>query len=310
MTLALYAPSLSGAYVYEDVSPSHLWQAWPGFKALASGAVQRPHRSLSTLVWHAVGAPTGYAPAWQRGASLGLHLFNAILLWALAQRIRLGLLAATVAVGLFLLHPLHIEAVASVAYRSELLIGLSVLLALHAVERGRWVVAALAVLAACLAKDAGIVAYALVPLWAVWRGQRVPRWWLLSCAPAVLVIGLWLMTLGLRWTTPMEMAETVGAWGWLLLTWGFLQPESLDPDWARRLTPLALTALAVAWIGLLSAAWRWRGWWTIVACWALAIVAPRLPWPLGEGLHAHHLYTMTLVLSLAAGALCTRKATQ
>ena len=308
MTAALYSPTLSYGYVYEDVARAPF--VWDGWRAWMTMAVHAPARSLTRLLWHGLGQLTSYAPAWQHGASVFVHLVNGLLIWALARRLQFDSVAVTVATGVFLLHPVQLESVAYVSARTELLMTASVLIALWCVERG-WVVPAFFSAASAVGgKEAGVVALALVPLWALWRGlptwtPTVSMYWGVACWLLLLIALEWLRVQQLLWMPGDEVTRTLTAWTLLLGQWIVPTGLSIDPDWAR-LTPWPIRALAGAACGVaVGMLWqervRWRTWPALIGLWVFLLVLPRLAWQLGEGLHVHHLYLATVVLSLATG---------
>jgi len=308
MTAAVYAASLRWGYVYEDAA--NMTFGWSGH-----GLRLVPGRSLSVWLWEGIGALTGFAPVWQRLVSLLLHLVNGALIWRLAVGLGFDRVGIAVATGLFLLHPLQIEAVVSVAYRTELLIALCVLLACWCGEQGRWWLAWPLMMLAPLVKPAGVVALALVPLWACWRRSpswtpTVRLWWALACVPMLLISGAWVQQewnggRGLAWMSLPAATETLAAWTLLLGQWAVPWRPTIDPDWTRLITwPVATTAL-VAWgvaVGMVAQTWRVAAsWLVLLVAWSGALVLPRLLWQLGEGLHGHHLYAGTIALALATG---------
>lgn len=309
LTIAVYAQSLSWGYVYEDTNRPQAWTGWHMPSAFAQWA--------DALLWHAVGELTAYHARWQRIVSLCLHLLNGGLIARLASRLRCDAVGVAVAVGLFLLHPLQIESVAAIAYRSELLIGLCVLTALLCVERGWLLAAGCVTLSALLMKPAAVVVLALVPVWAWWRRASTGTaalYWAMVCWP-VLLVGVDLLRGGVRpyrlfWAPVESMAHTLAAWTLLLTQWVIPTPQTIDPDWAVRVTPLVLAFTFTVWTSAIALAWQARRsmppWSALLVLWLGVLIAPRALWQLGEGLHEHHLYTATIPLSLVVGRAFTK----
>ena len=311
MTAALYAPSLSWGYVYEDTVNLQMPLTWREWRAGITSPAVMPSRWLSVTMQTAIGVATDHDPFWQRLASLVLHLLNGTLLWVLASRLRLGIVGSAMAAGLFLLHPIQSEAVAAVANRTELLIALSALTAIWCAERSVWWLAWGLALLAVMVKPAGIVVLGLVPVWAWWRGlpSWTPIYWAAACCPIVL-IGLdgvsGGMGMRLLWSSPAEAVLTATAWSVLLAQWVWPVGLSFDPDWANITTPPVVAVALGAW-AIMSVLTRRCQWVALIVVWATVGIAPRLPWQLGEGLHEHHLYLMTVALSLGTGRLFSQE---
>jgi len=123
--------------------------------------------------------------AWgYHAGNLALHALNVFLVYLLARRLALGREGAFAALGLFAVHPVHIEALVWVKNAAELL-GLALMLAamlsfLRAAAgrgaAGRWVVSIVLYLLAVLCKEAALPLPALLGLWAaVWLEGRARR---------------------------------------------------------------------------------------------------------------------------------------
>jgi len=296
ITAWVYAPSLDGAFVYEDLNDParfiqpHSWeQTW-----------QFPIRSFTGLTYGLSYALGGGDPWAYRAVSLAWHLLNGCLLWLLIRHARW----AWVGLGLFLLHPIQSQAVAYISARADLVMTTCVLLGVWCGGRGwlrsAWLCAVLAV----LAKESGVVAFALIPMAAWGQGQRWTwrahlMWW----APGLLV-GAWLLDWllvghGLPLSAPYTVAQLAAVWQFIGLTVApFWLTVDNDPSWFAARAPWALGAwclLGAVWV--LRPAWR-VGW---MAAWVLVALAPRLVVVLTEGMHEHHWYLpLTGVLLMAA----------
>jgi len=296
VTVWAYAPSLDGAFVYEDLNdPEAFFRAFPWEEAWAN-----PVRTLTAATYHlsyvlGAGSPWAY-----RGVSLGWHLLNGCLLWALIRHARWAWLA----LGLFLLHPIQTQAVAYISARADLVLTTCVLLGVWCGGRGHrrsaWLCACLAV----LAKEAGVAAFALIPLAAWLQGARWTwrahlAWW----APALAVgaaLVWWLFPWhGLALSGAYTVAQLAAVWQFVALTVApFWLTVDNDPSWFVARAPWALGA----W-GLLGAVWVLRPAWRVgwMAAWVLVALAPRLVVVLTEGMHEHHWYLpLTGVLLIAA----------
>lgn len=295
MTLAVYTPALSFGSVYEE-----------GLLLTPREAVQTPNRLVDRLR-RALVLDVRHAHA----VNIALHLVNGLLLWALAQAI-VPPATAILAMGLFLLNPLQVEAVAYLSALPELVAACWVLLAVLAVER-RWIALAW-VCAACAVtgKEVGLVSFALVPLWAWWRGQVWP-------VPTRLIWAgtCWLITLGFMGGAGMR--------GWLggigpLFTVSHLtqatrllalsveslwhpQALTIDHDWSWITRPIAWSVAAGWGLALITAARRAWPIWGFALLWALVALAPRILIGFPDDLHERHIYTATLMGSLALASL-------
>ena len=140
--------------------------------------------------------------------TLGYHLVNVLLhagvcllVWHFARRLSADARVATLAAALFAVHPVHVEAVANIVGRAELLAALLLLSGLllllprtGPLSARRTLGAAAAFLAALLAKETAICypVVALLVLHARWR-QRLPRsWWLLRTGVLLLPLIIYL----------------------------------------------------------------------------------------------------------------------
>ena len=297
----VYAASLSGGFVYEDQredAGSHLTLTSVSW-AIGPRALTSQSYAWTSQWWDA-------GPRAARTVSLGWHLLNGLLLWIVARRV-LAASAAVCAAGLFLLLPIQTEAVASIAYRSELVAATGLLLALICAARG-WIAAAwLCAAGSVLGKEVGIAALLLVPLWAWWfgptwsHGQRW-AWGIASLLPFAALVA-WFpahqVSLVRDWA---EAAVAIGAFGRLLAhtAWSVAQAGvlSIDHDWAGIRPEMGAATLA-AWALL---------WWVAPAIWRLALgwlllaLSLRIVLPLPE-FHEHHLYTPLIAVSVAVGAM-------
>lgn len=311
VTVLLYAPSLDGEYVYEDMRDAGLYEAstvWPGWRQ----ALRLEPTGGTAFVQTALIHLTEMSPQAQRVVSLAWHLVNGALLWTLARAV-LSPGGALLATGLFLWHPIQTESVAYIGARSELLVVTAVLLALLAAERGWGVAAWLLAASAVMGKHAGVVALGLVPLWAWWR--RLPMWspttcvlWGVACWTPLLAILAYVQMRGLLWASPEQIAGTLAAWTRLLALWVVPLGQTIDHDWAAIAPVWGWLALAGWGLAVVWAVVRRGTWWSLAVLWSAAVVLPRALWQLGDGVHEHHLMTPSIALSLATGALVTQEA--
>jgi len=122
--------------------------------------------------------------AGHHGVSVLLHILSGFFVYAIGKRLGLSPLGSWVVAALFLVHPLHVEPVAWVSSRKEVLCGLLVHLALWLglTGRMRWAIGVFA--AALLAKPLAVVAPLLLLLLWAWPRDGEKRglsWWREKC---------------------------------------------------------------------------------------------------------------------------------
>jgi len=133
-------PTLRAGFVYDDTTIirdnvllrgwsalGRVWSApyWPTTSADVSGLYRPLHVALLAVVWNAGGG----SPRPFHVYALALYLLVVLLVWRLL-RAGVGTLSAALGALWFATHPLHVEAVASVANSAELLVvGLTITLA-------------------------------------------------------------------------------------------------------------------------------------------------------------------------------------
>lgn len=200
-TVAVYAPSLRGGFlnyddpwliaenpVLADPSPVALGRIWLelGEKTrLALGAEYLPVRD--TVEW-VEARVHGLEPHAMRVLSLLLYL-AAVLVLRRALRRTLGAgWQAEAAAWLFALHPVHVESVAWLAGRKDVMALLAVALALDLWSRDRRRLAAALLPIACLCKSVAVVAPLLLVVQDALAGRRTDRRWIGAGLAACLVV--------------------------------------------------------------------------------------------------------------------------
>jgi tetratricopeptide (TPR) repeat protein len=178
LALLLYLPTLGHDFVFDDrgvIEANPLMQdvrdlpklvAAPYWNAPQhSRTLYRPLTSVSLALDRAV---SGSRPAWFHAVNLALHVLATLLVAGLALELLPGRpVGAAVAGALFAVHPVHVEAVAGIVGRAEILAAIGVLLTIACHRRalqassGRpllWAGAAwAAALGGMLAKESAIV---------------------------------------------------------------------------------------------------------------------------------------------------------
>lgn len=199
-----------------------------GYWADPELSLYRPLTTISFAVNHVIGGTT---PAIYHATNLMLHAVVSVLVLLLLRRF-VPLAAAAAGAALFAVHPVHVEAVANVAGRGELLAALLVLAAclLHD-GRARWLLPPIYLLA-LLAKESAVVLPALLVLVDAARGAVRPG-----------TVGVWARR-------QASMAAALGGVfiAYLLLrhnALGAIAPSRVDPalELAAGIVPRVLTAL-------------------------------------------------------------------
>ncbi|MBN2492123.1 MAG: tetratricopeptide repeat protein [Planctomycetes bacterium] len=306
LSVGAYGPSLGGGFVYDDhrfVAHNAAIRSLQNVPAFFSDpstvdpegnwkGIYRPLRTLSYAVDHLFFAadPVGY-----RIHALLLHaaasLAAAVLLGRLLRRPRLGLALG----ALYAVHPVHVESVAWITSRADVLAGLLGLLHLLAMQRrgaGRTVLGCAWLALALFAKETSVVLPAIGLLLDRMRPARPARpfrrdlaRWLPAALLAAAYLGVRHAVLGEHggqrpfwgdsfWITAASM---VTGSGWYVLR--LVVPEGFRFDWQLPLVALAdlqVWALAAGWaLGLGAITWQMArgrlrragagGWWFVIA---------------------------------------------
>lgn len=182
LALLLYLPTLGHDFVFDDrgvIEANPLMRDIRDLPRLLvtpywnapqrSRTLYRPLTSLSFALDRAV---SGMRPAWFHAVNAVLHAFATLLVTLLALELMPGRAAGAAAAGaLFAVHPVHVEAVAGIVGRSEILAAIGVMAAILCHRRalvaaagraGPWMAAAwTASLCGMLAKESAIVVPAI-----------------------------------------------------------------------------------------------------------------------------------------------------
>ena len=209
LVIVSYLPAmLWGGFVWDDgiLTSSQAVQDWSGFWRLWSGDAYTLGDTMEGHYWPLVYTTFwlehklwGFDPTGYHVVNVLLHLANALLLWHLLRR--LAVPGAWVVAAVFAVHPLHVESVAWVIERKDLLSGLfyfaAVLAWMRFVEQPRpqqyaWSLALYA--AALLSKSIAITLPVALLIWHWWKQGRVTSTDLLRLVPFG-VVGL-IITIG------------------------------------------------------------------------------------------------------------------
>jgi len=189
--LAAYWPTLHAGFIWDDdmhVTGNVTLRSLDGLRRLwlERSAVPQYYPLTHTTFWLEYHL-WGLAPAGYHAVNLLLHAANALLVWRLLER--LGVRGAFLAGAIFAVHPIHVESVAWVTERKNLLSGLFYLLAAGAYlgvlgldgagarrSSSRLEVFALILFAcAVLSKSVTVTLPGAIGLVALWKRGRIER---------------------------------------------------------------------------------------------------------------------------------------
>jgi Flp pilus assembly protein TadD len=262
IVLVSYAPAFQAGYVIDDenyVTENPTLRDRSGLKRIwfELGASPQYYPLVYTSFWLEYQAweldPRGY-----HAVNILLHALNALLLWIILRRLNLP--AAWFAAALFALHPVHVESVAWVAERKNVLSAAFYLLAIIAYMRfsgldrppdaafrrsWRWYLLSLALYAAALLSKTATVslpAALLLLLW--WKRDRasgrdaMPLLPLFAAGLGMGLLTLWVETTlvgasGALWDLSwLERILVAGRAGWFY-AWKLVWPLGLSFNYVR-----------------------------------------------------------------------------
>jgi tetratricopeptide (TPR) repeat protein len=346
LTLVAYRGALDGDFLWDDddyVTENATLDDVAGLVRMwvVPGATPQYYPLTFTTLWveHRV---FGDAPFGYHVTNVLLHAANAVLAWLVLRRLRVP--GAWVAAAIFALHPVHVESVAWITERKNVLSGVfslgALLVALGAVGahgdpmrpgRGRRAAVLALFVAALLAKTVACTLPVVLLLLVWWRRGRVTRDDVVATVPlcavgaALALVTIWMehTHVGARGAlfdvSPLQRVLIAGRALWFYaatLAWphplSFVYPRwDVDPAvWWQWLFPLAAGALVV---GLWTARNR-IGRWPLAAALGFAVtLAPALGfvdvYPMRYTFVAdHYQYLASLFLIAPLAALAARAA--
>ena len=264
-TVALYLPATKYGFVQDDravivsnpaahsISTALAAFDDPYWRGETGSALYRPVTTLSFAVDWTV---SGGNPAW-------LHLLNALwhglatVLFVCVMARWLPPIGAAAAGLVFGWHPVHVEAVANLVGRAELLVAAGILGAVLAARRRWWAAALVCAALAMFSKEHGVVV-GVVILLDKWLESADDRPY-----PAGFWVALGIVTVGFlaAWVAVGRLGETNeaavfygrGAWGRLAIAlpavvqaaWLLVWPASLSVDYSPQVIP-ARTSVSLA----------------------------------------------------------------
>jgi hypothetical protein len=294
---------------------------WP---APSEAGLWRPLTIVSlALDWTLAGGH----PGWLHLANALWHGLASLLVLAVLAR-WLPLRAATTAALVFAVHPVHVEAVAGLVGRSELLPATAMLAGVLAARGRHWVAALSLAVGAMLAKESGVVVSVVILLYC-WLDREVgrpPLWFIAGVAVATAGYLLAWRAVGgiavadvaapfIGATTGERLALALPAiWrAAVLLAW----PADLSADYGPQVIPVPTGFTIAAFGGLcvialgITVAWRYRrrvpplAW---AACAAALAYLPtaNLLLPSGVVLAERNLYVAVLLPAVVVGLAVER----
>ena len=194
LTVTAYLPALGAGFVWDDVifveEPvvhewSGLWNIWFSPADIAGEAHYWPVVYTSFWLEHKL---WGLAPLGYHAVNVLLHLVNVLLIWRLMGR--LAAPGAWVVAAVFAVHPLHVESVAWVIERKDVLSALFYLTAALTWIRftetprpGRHLLALGLFTAGLLSKSVVVTLPAALLIWHWWQAGRITRTDVVRLAP-------------------------------------------------------------------------------------------------------------------------------
>lgn len=184
LALVVYMPALSGGFVWDDwillAEPQirrldGIASIWLSPSALKYEAHYWPVVYTSFWIEHKL---WGFHPAGYHAVNVVLHALNSVLVWRLL--LRLAVPGAWLVAAAFAVHPVHVESVAWIIERKDLLSTLFYLAAVHVWLRftetpdgGRYLACLALFAAALLSKSIAVTLPAALLLLQWWRERRV-----------------------------------------------------------------------------------------------------------------------------------------
>ena len=281
LVVVSYLPAmLWGGFVWDDIDfvksepvreVSGLWQIWFSPSAIEGEGHYWPLVYTTFWVEHKL---WGFDPTGYHIVNVLLHLANTLLLWHLVRRLAVS--GAWVVAAVFAVHPLHVESVAWVIERKDVLSGLlylaSALVWMRFVEqpRPRYYAGSLVLYAAALlSKSIAITLPVALLIWHWWQQGRVASTDLLRLVP-FFAVGLAIVVgdLSFYWSTgaasfdySLTERTLIAARALWFYAGKLLWPNNLAviyPRWDVRVAdPLAWGYLIAA-VALVVALWHFR----------------------------------------------------
>lgn len=281
VTVLAYLPAMRGEFVWDDgryvvenqmlTSWSGLWQIW--FDPAAYTMQFYPVTYTTLWIDHQIGQldPLGY-----HVVNVVVHALNGLLVWLLLRRLHVP--GALLAGFVFALHPVHVESVAWVTERKNVLSCLFFVLALGSwisfSRTGRWTRYGLSLLwfsLGLLSKTIVVTLPAVLVLWIWWQvpRERVKRE-LIGLVPMTLIglsfarLTMWLEhrnTSGTDYGLSIIDSTIIAGRALWFYTWKLVWPlelMSIYPRWTIDATSVVQYVPAALFVGIVVLLWTQR----------------------------------------------------
>ena len=248
-----YLPALEAGFVWDDVifveetvvhDWSGLWNIWFSPADIEKEGHYWPVVYTSFWLEHKL---WGLAPLGYHAVNVALHLVNVLLAWFLLQR--LAVPGAWAVAAVFAVHPLHVESVAWVMERKDLLSALFYLAAaltwirfVKAPRPGRYALSLGLFTAALLSKSIAVTLPAALLIYHWWQAGRVTRTDLARLAP-FFGVALVITALDLSFYTSREPLEL----GYSLVERALIAARALWFYAGKLLWPTGLAVIYPLW---------------------------------------------------------------
>ena len=263
ITALAYLPALRGDFIWDDQEylvenpvlhePGGLRQIWTD----PSAGREHHYWPMTYTTFWLESQCWGLRPFGYHLTNVLLHVLNSLLVWVLLHRLRVP--GAWLAAAVFALHPVHVESVAWIIERKDVLSGCFSLLALLAYLRfdrtGRWTAYALALglfVGAVLSKSMAISLPVVIAVGLWWKRERFRFKDLVPLAPFVGVAA----ALALADVRFVREAETV-AIGLSPVDKALIAGRALWFYAAKLCWPTQLTAIYPRWQVDGASVWAW-----------------------------------------------------
>lgn len=182
LTFTAYYPAIDGEFVWDDAghfSSNPLMTAPDGLRRLWFSTDNLAYYPLTFTTFWVERRLWGLQPMGYHMVNIAFHAVNAVLVWLLLSR--LGIRGAWMAGAIFALHPVHVESVAWITERKNVLSGFFYLLALGSYlrfvthRRWQWYGWALVLFLLALLSKTSTVMLPVVLLLCVWWSNRSLR---------------------------------------------------------------------------------------------------------------------------------------
>ena len=263
-TVVAYLPALRGGFVFDDelyVSNNPTLRSTDGLRAiwLHPAATTQYYPLVFTTYWIEY-RRWGLNPLGYHATNIVLHAANTLLVRSVLCR--LGVPGAVFAAGIFALHPVHVESVAWITERKDVLSGMFYLLAVmtwlrfFATRRWRSYVLSVALFLCALLSKSMTCTLPLTLLLVAWWTEG--RQWRRKIAPVlpflVISVGLGLVTM---WRESLFHSPATATPPLALLQRGLVAARALWFYAGKLLWPVNLMALYPRWQVDVNAAWQY-----------------------------------------------------